>query len=123
MEHHLPDPNQMIEYLRLRGIKQIDIIRAMGIEKGMFNSWRNSSNKKRRQEMSERIYALYEGELSDLGGDTVNEPVATYLPKKEDDRYVEMLEETIKDLKQQNEWLRKMIDEKSAQIKELLQRQ
>jgi len=123
MEQNQLNPNEIIEHLRQKGIKHVDIMKAMGIEKGMFNSWMNSANKKRRMEMSEELLRIYSAELGSIVMPTVNEPTPPYLPKKEEDRYVELLEETVRELKIQNEWLRGLVEEKNSQIREILKRQ
>jgi hypothetical protein len=75
MEQSHLSPNEIIEHLRQKGIKHVDIMRAMNIEKGMFNSWRNSANKKRRMEMTEELLKIYASEIEDIGLSTFNEPV------------------------------------------------
>jgi uncharacterized membrane protein YcaP (DUF421 family) len=123
MEQSHLSPNEIIEHLRQKGIKHVDIMRAMNIEKGMFNSWRNSANKKRRMEMTEELLKIYASELEDIGLSTFNEPVPPYLLKREDDKYLELLEQTVKELKVQNEWLRNLVEEKNSQIREILKKQ
>jgi len=123
MEQNHLSPNEIIEHLRQKGIKHVDIMRAMNIEKGMFNSWRNSANKKRRMEMTEELLRIYASELEDIGLSTFNEPAPPYLLKREDDKYLELLEQTVKELKVQNEWLRNLVEEKNDQIREILRKQ
>lgn len=53
------DVEQVIEYLKSKGVLQKDMVLKLGIERGEFLSWRRSTNKGRREEMAKKLKEAY----------------------------------------------------------------
>lgn len=119
-QQQLPEPNQIVENLMSKGIRQVEIMRKLGVEKGGFNSWRNSTSASRRREMSQKLIEVFGIEIQP---DIVQEPAQTQTYEKGKEKYVLLLEETIKDLRDQVEWLRHEVEVRNEQIREILKKQ
>jgi len=95
-------------------MKLADVMRDMGLERGAFQSWRRSSDPRKRQELAKKIVALYPGEFpeGDVPGAKNSEEEEKSLMK----RMIQLLEKLLEKAEAENRELREEIETLNRQL-------
>lgn len=107
-----PDISEMLDTLLENGVKQTDVIEALGIGRGMFNSWRASTKESRRRELAKKIAELYP--------EVFGKQPAIANGKSVEEKYIAMLEKSVEELKAERDQLKKENLETLEEIKRML---
>jgi hypothetical protein len=124
---NIPDLDAVINYLTGPVNLQVnDLVKALDIERSYYYSWRRSTKRDRRNELSKRLVALFSEHFSDgqipsqaYNGVHPGEPVAERSASLVSERkYIELLEKTVEDLRSERDRLRQEVETLLRDLKE-----
>lgn len=98
-----------IERLRQKGISLADIYGKLGMERGYFDGRRRSVNEYKRKELARQIIEAYPDYFLDEVQESEPEKTSGNEYKE---KYIRLLEERLKDVEADREFLRKIVFEK-----------
>jgi hypothetical protein len=121
-----PDLEAVINYLTGPVDLQIyDLIKALGIERSYFYSWRRSTKRDRRTDMAQRLIALFsqhfpDGEIPSqaYSGSGVAKAPDQPTTSASERKYIELLEKTVEDLRAERDRLRQEVETLLREVKD-----
>jgi DNA-binding transcriptional MerR regulator len=113
------DIEKVINHLNGKGVSIVEIREALGLEHGAFYSWRRSTKKSRQEDLAQKITDAFKSQFAE-GISDKDEPKQTESDEKIKEKYIAMLEETVKELKEERDDLKGKNLELLGEIRQML---